>query len=71
VAPFEDPKSLEAKLEIIKRGAGRLSVRVVHENPREAGLQALLAAGTGASPTSSSGGARGRRLAAGAARVGR
>jgi len=44
-APFEDPKSLEAKLEIIKRGAGRLSVRVVHENPREAGLQALLARG--------------------------
>ena len=44
-APFEDPKSLEVKLEIIKRGAGRLSVRVVHENPREAGLQALLARG--------------------------
>ena len=44
-APFEDPRSLEAKLEIIKRGARRLSVRVVHENPREAGLQALLARG--------------------------
>ena len=44
-APFEDPKSLEAKLEVIKRGARRLAVRVVHENPREAGLQALLARG--------------------------
>jgi len=44
-APFEDPRSLEAKLEIIKHGARRLSVRVVHENPREAGLQALLARG--------------------------
>jgi radical SAM superfamily enzyme YgiQ (UPF0313 family) len=44
-ASFEDPRSLEAKLEIIKRGARRLSVRVVHENPREAGLQALLARG--------------------------
>jgi radical SAM family uncharacterized protein len=44
-APFDDPRSLEDKLEIIKRGARRLSVRVVHENPREAGLQALLARG--------------------------
>ncbi|HXJ78104.1 MAG TPA: radical SAM protein [Candidatus Methylomirabilis sp.] len=44
-AAFEDPRVLEAKLDIIKRGAGRLSVRVVHENPREAGLQALLARG--------------------------
>jgi len=44
-AAFEDPRSLEAKLDIIKRGAGALSVRVVHENPREAGLQALLARG--------------------------
>lgn len=43
--PFEDPRSLESKLEIIKHGARRLSVRVVHENPREAGLQALLARG--------------------------
>jgi radical SAM superfamily enzyme YgiQ (UPF0313 family) len=42
-APFDDLSSLEDKLDIIKRGAGRLSVRVVHENPREAGLQALLA----------------------------
>ena len=44
-AAFDDPRSLEAKLEVIKRGARRLSVRVVHENPREAGLQALLARG--------------------------
>jgi radical SAM superfamily enzyme YgiQ (UPF0313 family) len=44
-AAFDDPKRLEDKLDAIKRGAGRLSVRVVHENPREAGLQALLARG--------------------------
>ncbi|HYB44752.1 MAG TPA: radical SAM protein [Candidatus Methylomirabilis sp.] len=44
-APFDDHRSLEDKLEIIKRGARRLAVRVVHENPREAGLQALLARG--------------------------
>jgi radical SAM superfamily enzyme YgiQ (UPF0313 family) len=44
-AAFEDTRSLETKLDIIKRGAGALSVRVVHENPREAGLQALLARG--------------------------
>src|SRR6266508_1182579 len=45
-APFDDLRSLEEKLEIIKRGAGRVhKVRVVHENPREAGLQALLARG--------------------------
>ena len=44
-APFDDLRSLEDKLEIIKGGARRLSVRVVHENPREAGLQALLARG--------------------------
>jgi radical SAM superfamily enzyme YgiQ (UPF0313 family) len=44
-AAFEAARSLEGKLEIIKRGARRLSVRVVHENPREAGLQALLARG--------------------------
>src|SRR5262245_12850881 len=44
-AAFDDVRSLEDKLEIIKRGARRLSVRVVHENPREAGLQALLARG--------------------------
>jgi radical SAM superfamily enzyme YgiQ (UPF0313 family) len=45
-APFDDLRSLEEKLDIIKRGVRRLStVRVVHENPREAGLQALLARG--------------------------
>ncbi len=44
-APFDDVRGLEDKLELIKRGARRLSVRVVHENPREAGLQALLARG--------------------------
>ena len=38
--------ALEAKLDVIKRGARRLStVRVFHENPREAALQALLARG--------------------------
>ena len=44
-APFDDVRSLEDKLEIIKSGARRLSVRVVHENPREAHLQASLARG--------------------------
>jgi radical SAM superfamily enzyme YgiQ (UPF0313 family) len=45
-APFDDHRALEEKLEIIKREARRLpTVRVVHENPREAGLQALLARG--------------------------
>jgi radical SAM superfamily enzyme YgiQ (UPF0313 family) len=44
-APFDEPRDLEAKLEAIKAGARRLQVRVVHENPREAGLQALLARG--------------------------
>jgi radical SAM superfamily enzyme YgiQ (UPF0313 family) len=45
-APFDDPRSLEDKLTIIKRGVGRFSnVRVLHENPREASLQALLARG--------------------------
>lgn len=44
-APFDDVRQLEEKLELIKQGARRLSVRVVHENPREAGLQALLARG--------------------------
>jgi radical SAM superfamily enzyme YgiQ (UPF0313 family) len=44
-ASFDDTRGLEDKLEAIKRGARRLSVRVVHENPREAGLQALLARG--------------------------
>jgi radical SAM family uncharacterized protein len=44
-APFDEPRDLEVKLEAIKSGARRLQVRVVHENPREAGLQALLARG--------------------------
>jgi radical SAM superfamily enzyme YgiQ (UPF0313 family) len=44
-AAFDEPRDLETKLEVIKSGAGRLQVRVVHENPREAGLQALLARG--------------------------
>jgi radical SAM superfamily enzyme YgiQ (UPF0313 family) len=44
-APFDGLRSLEDKLDIIKRGVRRLAVRVVHENPREAGLQALLARG--------------------------
>src|SRR5215831_5854802 len=37
-AAFDEPRDLEAKLEVIKSGARRLQVRVVHENPREAGL---------------------------------
>ncbi|MEK7878392.1 MAG: radical SAM protein, partial [candidate division NC10 bacterium] len=45
-APFDDVRSLEAKLGIIKSGVRRFSnVRVLHENPREAALQALLARG--------------------------
>jgi len=45
-APFAEPRDLEDKLQIIKSGARRLStIRVLHENPREAGLQALLARG--------------------------
>ena len=45
-APFDGAESLQSKLEIIKRGVGRFSnVRVLHENPREAALQALLARG--------------------------
>ncbi len=44
--PFDDPRSLERKLTSIKRGVARFSnVRVLHENPREASLQALLARG--------------------------
>ena len=44
--PFDDPRALEDKLDVIKRGARRLdTIRVVHENPREAALQALLARG--------------------------
>ncbi|HKD00721.1 MAG TPA: radical SAM protein [Methylomirabilota bacterium] len=45
-APFDGADSLQAKLEIIKRGVrGFSNVRVLHENPREAALQALLARG--------------------------
>jgi radical SAM superfamily enzyme YgiQ (UPF0313 family) len=45
-APFDDPRALEDKLDVIKRAARRLdTIRVVHENPREAALQALLARG--------------------------
>ena len=45
-APFAGADSLQAKLDIIKRGVRRFSnVRVLHENPREAALQALLARG--------------------------
>lgn len=45
-SPFEDPRSLEEKLAIVKNGVRRFSnVRVLHENPREAALQALLARG--------------------------
>jgi radical SAM family uncharacterized protein len=44
--PFEDIQSLEAKLALIKAGVRRFpNVRVLHENPREASLQALLARG--------------------------
>lgn len=45
-APFDGAESLAAKLEVIKRGIRRFpNVRVLHENPREAALQALLARG--------------------------
>jgi hypothetical protein len=45
-APFDGAPALQDKLEMIKRGARRLpNVRVLHENPREAALQALLARG--------------------------
>jgi radical SAM family uncharacterized protein len=45
-APFDGVESLAAKLEVIKRGVRRFpNVRVLHENPREAALQALLARG--------------------------
>ncbi|HEV8643656.1 MAG TPA: TIGR03960 family B12-binding radical SAM protein [Methylomirabilota bacterium] len=45
-APFDTVESLQNKLEIIKRAARRFpNVRVLHENPREAALQALLARG--------------------------
>jgi radical SAM family uncharacterized protein len=45
-APFAGAEALNRKLETIKRGVRGLSnVRVLHENPREAALQALLARG--------------------------
>jgi radical SAM superfamily enzyme YgiQ (UPF0313 family) len=45
-APFAGAEALSAKLEVIKHGVRQLSgVRVLHENPREAALQALLARG--------------------------
>ena len=45
-ATFDGADSLSRKLEIIKKGVRRFSnVRVLHENPREAALQALLARG--------------------------
>jgi radical SAM superfamily enzyme YgiQ (UPF0313 family) len=45
-APFAGVEALQAGLETIKSGVRRLStVRVLHENPREAALQALLARG--------------------------
>src|SRR5499426_4604961 len=45
-APFAGTAALEDKLDLIKRGVRRFSnVRVLHENPREASLQALLARG--------------------------
>ena len=45
-APFDGVESLRQKLDIVKRGVrGLPTVRVLHENPREAALQALLARG--------------------------
>ncbi|MGH7355182.1 MAG: radical SAM protein [Candidatus Rokuibacteriota bacterium] len=45
-APFDGAQRLSGKLETIKRSVRRLAnVRVLHENPREAELQALLARG--------------------------
>ena len=45
-APFAGARALADKLDTIKRGVGALAnVRVLHENPREAALQALLARG--------------------------
>jgi len=68
-APFAGAGALQAKLEIVKHGVRRLhNVRVLHENPREAALQALLAPAIGASPTFSS--SRRRSPATGGARSG-
>jgi radical SAM superfamily enzyme YgiQ (UPF0313 family) len=45
-APFAGAAALADKLEAIKRGVRAFSnIRVLHENPREAALQALLARG--------------------------
>jgi radical SAM superfamily enzyme YgiQ (UPF0313 family) len=45
-APFDPVSRLEAKLRVVKAGVRRFpNVRVLHENPREAYLQALLARG--------------------------
>jgi radical SAM superfamily enzyme YgiQ (UPF0313 family) len=45
-AAFDGAGSLSDKLDVIKRGVRSFSnVRVLHENPREAALQALLARG--------------------------
>jgi radical SAM superfamily enzyme YgiQ (UPF0313 family) len=45
-APFAGAEALSRKLATIKQGVGGLAtVRVLHENPREAALQALLARG--------------------------
>jgi radical SAM superfamily enzyme YgiQ (UPF0313 family) len=45
-ATFDGAESLNRKLETIKKGVRAFSnVRVLHENPREAALQALLARG--------------------------
>lgn len=45
-APFAGVDALQKKLETIKRGVRAFSnIRVLHENPREAALQALLARG--------------------------
>src|SRR5439155_2266889 len=47
-APFDGADALSAKLDVIKRGVRKLSnVRVLHENAREAAVQALLARGDG------------------------
>jgi radical SAM superfamily enzyme YgiQ (UPF0313 family) len=45
-APFDPVSRLESKLRMIKAGVRRFpNVRVLHENPREAYLQAMLARG--------------------------
>lgn len=45
-ARFDGADSLSKKLDVIKKGVRRFhNIRVLHENPREAALQALLARG--------------------------